>query len=70
MTAFTLNGATYNTDDFLNYGYKVSVTAGTGQVLPRWTAALVDGAAECNASGACNLGDPDGTGTADISAPV
>ncbi|MFL6728415.1 MAG: CHRD domain-containing protein [Sphingomicrobium sp.] len=28
------------------------------------------GAAECNASGTCNLGDPDGTGTAEITVNV
>jgi hypothetical protein len=47
MTEFTLNGVTYDTDNFVDYGYKTTVTAGTGQTLPRWTAALVDGVAEC-----------------------
>jgi hypothetical protein len=50
MTEYTLNGVTYDTDNFLEYGYKTSIIAGTGQVLPRWTAALVDGVTECNAS--------------------
>jgi len=27
---------------------------------------VLNGANECNASGTCNLGDPDGTGTADV----
>lgn len=30
----------------------------------------LNGANECNAAGTCNLGDPDGTGTADISVNV
>ena len=30
----------------------------------------LSGANECNASGTCNLGDPDGTGTADITINV
>jgi hypothetical protein len=47
MAEFTLNSVTYDTDDFLNYGYKSTVTAGTGDALPRWTAALVDAVAEC-----------------------
>ena len=49
MTEFTLNGVTYDTEDFEEYDYSQSIVAGTGQTLPRWTAALVDGVAECSA---------------------
>lgn len=31
---------------------------------------VLTGAAECNAAGVCNLGDPDGTGTADVTVNV
>lgn len=50
MTVFTLNGVDYDTTDFREYGYKTPVIAGTGETLPRWTAAMVDAVADCGAS--------------------
>lgn len=46
MTAFTFNGKTYNTTEFPGYGWVEEIVAGTGDTLPRWVAALVDGIVE------------------------
>jgi hypothetical protein len=42
----TYNGISYPETDFLDYGYKTTVTSGTGVSLPRWQAALCDAIAD------------------------
>lgn len=42
MSSVTVNGITYNTTDFENFGHSEIITAGTGEELPRLLALVAD----------------------------